>query len=110
PQAERPEDALVAEAVERHARDHLDQLAEQHEAQVAVHAARAGLVLGSLAVDLLVDPLLGAAAGEEVEPPLALDAVDLAGEGPPAREAGAVGEEVPEGDGRLPAHAGLGAD
>src|SRR2546425_12239137 len=62
-------------------------------------------VLGSLAVDLLVDPLLGAAAGDEVEPPLVLDAVDLAGEGPPAREAGAVGEEVPEGDVRLPVHA-----
>ena len=95
----------MAEAVERHAREQLDQLAEQHEAEVAVDAARADLVLGPLAVDLLVDPLLGATAGEEVEPPLVLDAVDLAGEGPPAREAGAVREEVAEGDVRLPVHA-----
>jgi len=34
--AERAEDALVTEAVERHPGEQLDQLAEQHEAEVAM--------------------------------------------------------------------------
>src|SRR5207249_9583462 len=83
-----------AEAVERPARDELGQLAEQHEAEIAVEALRARLVLGRLAVDLLVDEFLGALAGEEVEAPLAVAARDLPEVRPPGCETGAVCEEV----------------
>ena len=72
-QAERPEDPLVAEAVEREAAHLLDRGAEQHEAEIAVERARAGGRLRLLALDRLVDVLLGAAAGDEVDAALALD-------------------------------------
>src|SRR5438128_2535543 len=99
------EDALLAEAVERPARHELDQLAEEHEAEVAVDAARARVVFGALAVDLLVDVLLRAPAADEVRPSLLLDALDLPVIRAPGRKSGAVAEQVAEARVRLPVHA-----
>src|SRR5439155_26020079 len=96
-QPERPEDVLVTEAIERLTAHLLDELAEQHEAEVAVHALRPDLVLGTLAMDLLVNELLRAAAPDEVETAALLDALDVAKVRPPAGETGAVREQMPKG-------------
>src|SRR5262249_57572197 len=61
-QAERTEDALVADPVERGLRHQLHQLAEQQEAEVAVDAAGARRTLELLAMDLLVRELARAPA------------------------------------------------
>src|SRR4029434_6114963 len=71
-QAERFEDAILTEAIERSAGEFFDRLSEQDEAEIAVHDGPAGLRLGLLAMDELVDVLLGAVAAEEVDAPGAL--------------------------------------
>src|SRR5262249_10749204 len=93
---ERLEDALMAEAIERGARHGLDQLAEQHEPEVAVDAPLGDLVLRPLAMDLLVHELLRAPARNEAEASPPLDALDVAEVRTPGGESGAVREEMPE--------------
>src|SRR5262249_52420236 len=107
-QPEASEDALVAEAIERRAGDQLHQLAEQQEAEVAVETPRCGWVLQACAVDLLVDGLARAAAGEEVRPPVPCRVCDLAVKRSPRREPRAMGEQMAHADGRLAVHAEVG--
>src|SRR5262249_27401702 len=67
-QPEWPEQVSVTVAIERHAADRLDCLAEHDEAEIAVDHLRPRRRLQLLALDLLVDPLLRLAAREKVEP------------------------------------------
>src|SRR5215475_4732400 len=100
-QPERPEDAIVAKAIERRASDQLHQLAQQQEAEVAVEAARGWRVLEPRAVDLLVDERTRAAAREHGGAPVARRlGGDLGVERPPRREPRAVGEQVMYADAR----------
>src|SRR6185503_7865290 len=71
-----------------------DQLPEEHEAEITVDAPHPGLELGAFAVNPLVDELLGAAAGNEVEPSLALGADHVLEVWAPGWQARAMREEM----------------
>src|SRR4029453_533770 len=105
-QAERTEEPLVADAVERRLRHQLDQLAQEQEPEVAVHALRAGRVLQALAGDLLVHELAGAAAGDVIRPALR-GARDVAVVRPPRRQPGAVREQGAHGEADFPVRAAI---
>src|SRR5262249_19339584 len=107
-QPERPEDAIVAEAIERRTGDQLYQLAQKQEAEVAVEAAGGWRVLEPRAVDLLVDELARAAAREHGRAPIARRLGDLGVERPPRRQPRAVGEQVVHADAGLSVHAEIG--
>src|ERR1700730_7542298 len=96
--AERTEDAVAAKAVERYAGNPFDRLAEQHKVEVRVDRLGGRRRFELLAMNLLVDPFLGAVAGHEIDLAALLDLRDLLEERPPCRQSRAVCQHVAESD------------
>jgi hypothetical protein len=89
---------MSMKSVVRSAAHLLDDFAEQHEIEIRIDIFRGGLSLGLLAMNLLVDVFLGAAAGHEVDLAATFDLGDLLVERTPSGEARTMSEQMAEGD------------
>src|SRR5208282_5097066 len=104
-QAKRAKNFLAAESVERDAGDVFDRLTQHDESEIRVDGLAGGRGLGLLAMDLLVNELLGAVARHEIDPSAFFNFRDPLVERPPRRQARAMRQQMAKRDRGLAVHA-----
>ena len=88
----------------------LDELAEHHETEVAVHTATTRGVLEAAPMDFLVNILTGTLATDEVESTPTIDLNDVAVEGTPGGKPGGMAQEVTKLDVAFPVNSEIGKE